>query len=98
MINKYKVSEAPDSGGKVLNLTSLGTSTVHTVTIVEESDEANGTQVLYNGLPEELKEYLVNYSSDELLQNPLTVLRSIIRMQAMITGGMNRLIEVIDAD
>ena len=63
---------------------------------MEESDGEDGTQVLYNGLPDDLKEFLVNFSNDELLQNPLNVLRSIIRMQAMITGGMGGLIDAID--
>ena len=63
---------------------------------MEESDGEDGTQVLYNGLPDDLKEFLVNFSNDELLQNPLNVLRSIIRMQAMITGGMRGLIDAID--
>ena len=63
---------------------------------MEESDSEDGTQVLYNGLPDDLKEFLVNFSNDELLQNPLNVLRSIIRMQAMITGGMGGLIDAID--
>ena len=49
-------------------------------------------------LPEDLKEFLVNFNNDELLQNPKNVLRSIIRMQAMITGGMGGLIEAIDQD
>ena len=65
---------------------------------MEESDGEDGTQVLYNGLPEELKEFVVNFSNDELLQNPLNVLRSIIRMKAMITGGMGGLLETIDDD
>ena len=88
----------PESDGRVLNLISQVSNTSFIVTIVEESDGEDGTKVLYNGLPEELKEFLVNFNNDELLQNPKNVLRSIIRMQAMITGGMGGLIEAIDQD
>ena len=61
------MSEVPESDGRVLNLISQASNTVFTVTIVEETEGEEGTTVLYNGLPEELKEFLVNFSNDELL-------------------------------
>lgn len=70
----------PESDGRVLKLISQASNTDYIVTIVEESNEDEGTRVLYNGLPEDLKEFLVNFNNDELLQNPKNVLRSIIRM------------------
>ena len=45
---------------------------------IEESKEDGG--VKFEGLPEDLAQYLFNYSDEELLQDPVTVLRSIIRM------------------
>ena len=58
-------------------------------------DEA---RVKYTGLPDDLQEFLVNYRSEELLANPVEIVRSIIRMQAMLTGGMNQLLHTIDND
>mmetsp|Transcript_33695 Transcript_33695/g.41545 ORF Transcript_33695/g.41545 Transcript_33695/m.41545 type:complete len:91 (+) Transcript_33695:353-625(+) len=45
------------------------------VSIVEEGDV-----VQYRNLPEDLQEFLFNYSKEELLQDPITVVESIIRM------------------
>ena len=70
----------PESDGRVLKLISQASNTDYIVTIVEENNEDEGPRVLYNGLPEDLKEFLVNFNNDELLQNPKNVLRSIIRM------------------
>ena len=71
----------PESDGRVLKLISQASNTDYIVTIVEENNDGEeGTRVLYNGLPEDLKEFLVNFNNDELLQNPKNVLRSIIRM------------------
>ena len=41
---------------------------------------------------------MVNYTNDELLQNPLIIIRSIIRMHAMLSDGMTALIDQIDQD
>ena len=46
------------------------------VEIVQEGDDL----VYYQGLPEELQEFLFNYSNEELLQDPVNVVQSIIRM------------------
>ena len=53
---------------------------------------------MYTGLPEELTEYLFNYTNEELLHNPIDIVKSIIRMQAVIKGGMGGLIAMIDND
>ena len=52
----------------------------------------------YNGLPADLRDYLSNYSNEELLQDPNVIIRSIIRIHAVIQGGMGGLIEAVDID
>ena len=68
--------------------------------MVEEQQGGDGAEqvIVYHGLPEILAEYLSNYSNEELLQNPIDIVRSIIRMHAMLKGGMGGLISVIDDD
>ena len=53
---------------------------------------------MYEGLPEDLAEYLSNYTNEELLQNPIDIVRSLIRMKAVLKGGMGGLISAIDDD
>ena len=69
--------------------------------MVEELEgEGEGAEqvIKYHGLPEILAEYLQNYSNEELLFNPIGIVRSIIRMHALLKGGMGGLISVIDDD
>lgn len=47
------------------------------ITVKEAGDDG---LVHFEGLPEELQEFLFNYSNEELLQDPVTVVKSIIRM------------------
>ena len=63
------------------------------VQITEEDDE-----VQYENLPEELQELLFNYSKEELLQDPVTVVKSIIRMQAALQGGRRALVDQLDEE
>ena len=61
-----------------------------------EVGHLEGFKVLYTGLPEELQQYLINYTNEELLARPLDIVRSIIRMHALVLGGgMNELMDVI---
>ena len=68
--------------------------------VEEQAGEGEGAEqiIFYHGLPEMLAEYLSNYSNEELLQNPIDIVRSIIRMHAMLKGGIGGLISAIDDD
>ena len=50
----------------------------------------------YRGLPVELHELLFNFTNEELLANPLDIVHNVIRMNAMLAGGMRGLIATID--
>ena len=52
-------------------------------------------EVRFEGLPDELKEFLGNFNAEEMLENPVVVVKSIIRMQAMLTHGMGGLFNMI---
>ena len=82
---QYTVSEEFKNaeGKRQLNLQKDGS---HIVITIEESGEDG--QVSYAGLPEELQEFLFNYSNEELLQDPESVLQSIVRMQACFQKGV----------
>ena len=54
--------------------------------------------IKYVNLPEELQELLFNYSKEELLQDPVTVVKSIIRMQAALQGGRRALVDQLDEE
>ena len=60
---QYKVTQTSEDDSRILNLTHVRTAQEEIIT-VEETDDG---QVLYTGLPEELRELLVNYSNEELL-------------------------------
>ena len=79
MSEEFKNAE----GKRQLNLQKDGS---HIVITIEESGEDG--QVSYAGLPEELQEFLFNYSNEELLQDPESVLQSIVRMQACFQKGV----------
>ena len=66
--------------------------------VEEQKGEGEELVIVYHGLPEILAEYLSNYSNEELLENPIDIVRSIIRMHAVLKGGIGGLISVLDDD
>ena len=65
-----------------------------TVTIeeIKEQDDHNdlaSTDVRFDGLPDDLTPFLDNYSNEEKLESPHTILRSICRMQAILDKPKN---------
>ena len=60
-----------------------------TVEEIKEQDDLASTDVLFDGLPEDLTPFLDNYSNEEKLESPHTILRSICRMQAILDKPKN---------
>ena len=56
---------------------------------VQVEEGKGGEEVVYRNLPEPLLPFLANYSQQELLDEPLLVLRSICRMQVVLNNGGN---------
>ena len=57
-----------------------------TITVTIIHNKITGA-VRYDGIPEPLREFLFNYSNEELAREPINVVKSIIRMQAILTKG-----------
>ena len=109
---KYNVVQAEDTDQKVLNMTAQGSDDVITIRVEmqemldqdsiliasHDTTYQQGFRVIYNGLPQELQEYLINYNNEQLLKNPLEIVNSIIRMHAVVQGGLNELLNVIDGN
>lgn len=91
---RYKVAKASASNDRELILTHVITGEENRVTVEEAKD---GT-VEYAGLPAELRDFLYNFTVEELLENPEQTVHNIIRMNAMIAGGMSGLITIIEED
>ena len=67
-----------------------------------ENQEYEDGDVIFEGLPQQLKPYLHNYSKEELLHESRTVLQSICRIDAVsqLSGAkrVNALLDIIEEE
>ena len=65
---------------------------VVTIEEIKEQDYHNdpaAINVVFDGLPDALTPFLDNYSNEEKLESPHTILQSICRMQAILDNPKN---------
>ena len=67
--------EVKQTGPRQITIEKQGSEELMIIDVEETVD-----RVEYRGLPEELKAFLINYTRDELLNEPLSIVTSIIRM------------------